>query len=77
MTFFVISSGKLYCTVNLPGTTANTSICVAGKDKCLLLAFTQTTCFIYDLLDNGKIIKPLLHPEKVKFGSISLAEGMC
>ncbi|XP_060597775.1 NACHT domain- and WD repeat-containing protein 1-like [Ruditapes philippinarum] len=66
-----VVTGKLYCTANIP---ADPTICVAGKDKTFLLAFKQTACFLYDLQDNGKLIKQLIHPEKMKFGGLSLTD---
>ena len=72
----IYSSGKVYCSVSLPSNIRNTRICVAGKDKTLLLAFTQNSCVVFDLLQEGKLINTLIHPEKIKFDSISVAVGM-
>ncbi|XP_053376600.1 NACHT domain- and WD repeat-containing protein 1-like [Mercenaria mercenaria] len=70
-----VYTGKLCFNVALTSKIANTSICVAGKDKSLLLAFNKQSCLIFDLNKEGQLIQTLIHTEKMKFGALCLPYG--
>ncbi|KAL4232336.1 hypothetical protein ACF0H5_009907 [Mactra antiquata] len=55
--------------------TNQATFCVAGKGKSLCLLFFKFVCTVFDLSDENSKGKLVMHPEKPKFGAMSIPRG--
>ena len=55
--------------------TSDFSFCVGGENNHLVLVFTESDCYIYDLKNEGKLVKHVVHKKKMKFNEESNAIG--
>ena len=55
--------------------TSDFSFSVGGENNHLVLVFTESDCYIYDLKNEGKLVKHVVHKEKMEFWRESITIG--